>query len=148
MSEIRPVRLGDETKLFELVRAFPTPTPPDGDVFASALRTKLADRSSFVAVAEKNGSLVGYVAGYAHVTFYAGGSTAWVDELLVDGPYRGQGVGRRLIDAFETWALGLDCKLIALATSGAGPFYAALGYSTKAEYYKKYLAAPGRRGAE
>ena len=48
--------------------------------------------------------LVGYVSGYCHATFYAGGVTAWVDELLVLEPIRGTGIGRQLMDAFEQWA--------------------------------------------
>ena len=38
MVHIRVARLSDEAKLFELARAFPTPTPPDVDMFAVALR--------------------------------------------------------------------------------------------------------------
>lgn len=139
MIHVRPGTLSDATSLFELVRAFPTPTPPDADAFARALRAKLDDPSSYLGVAEREGTLVGYVAGYAHPTFYAGGNTAWVDELLVDDSFRGQGIGRALMDAFEAWAAGLGCTLVSLATRGAGPFYQRLGYTSKAEYYKKYL---------
>jgi GNAT superfamily N-acetyltransferase len=139
MVHIRVGRLSDEAKLFELARAFPTPTPPDVDMFAIALRAKLADPSSYLAVAEREGSLIGYVAGYSHPTFYAGGSTAWVDELLVDATFRGRGIGRRLMEAFEAWARSHACALVSLATSGAGPFYQRLGYASTAEYYKKYL---------
>jgi GNAT superfamily N-acetyltransferase len=144
MVHIRVGQLSDEAGLFELARAFPTPTPPDVDVFAIALRAKLADRSSYLAVAEHEGSLIGYVAGYSHPTFYASGSTAWVDELLVDARFRGQGIGRSLMDAFEAWAGSHACTLVSLATRGAGPFYQRLGYASKAEYYKKYLGDRGR----
>jgi GNAT superfamily N-acetyltransferase len=139
MVHIRVGQLSDEAGLFELARAFPTPTPPDVDMFAIALRAKLADPSSDLAVAEHEGSLIGYVAGYSHPTFYAGGSTAWVDELLVDATFRGRGIGRRLMDAFEAWAGSHACTLVSLATRNAGPFYQRLGYASKAEYYKKYL---------
>lgn len=144
MVHIRVGRLSDEAQLLKLARAFPTPTPPDVDVFASALRAKLADPSSYLAVAEHEGSLIGYVAGYSHPTFYAGGRTAWVDELLVDATFRGRGIGRSLMDAFEAWAGGQACTLVSLATRGAGPFYERLGYRSKAEYYKKYLAVKDR----
>lgn len=139
MVHIRLGQLSDEARLFELARAFPTPTPPGIDVFAIVLRAKLADPSSHLSVAQHEGSLIGYVAGYSHTTFYAGGSTAWVDELLVDAAFRGRGIGRSLMDAFEAWAGSQSCKLVSLATRGAGPFYERLGYTSSAEYYKKYL---------
>lgn len=139
MTQIRRADLSDEARLFELVRSFPTPTPCDHPAYAAALRAKLTDPSAFIAVAEHDGALSGYVAGYCHVTFYAAGWTAWVDEILVRPDVRGQGVGRLLMDAFEKWAAGRNCKLVSLATAGAGAFYEHLGYATKAGYYKKYL---------
>jgi GNAT superfamily N-acetyltransferase len=123
MAHIRLATLSDATSLFELVRVFPTPTPPDVDAFVLALRAKLDDPSSYLAVAEYEGVIVGYVSGDAHPTFYAGGSTAWVDEVLVLDAFRRQGIGRDLMAAFEAWAATLECKLVSLATRGAGPFY-------------------------
>lgn len=140
--QIRPAQLHDAESLFALVRTFPAPTPPDESVFMSTLRAKLPDRASYVGVADLEGRLVGYVAGYSHPTFYAGGTTAWVDELLVETDFRGQGIGRRLMEAIERWAATRDCKLVSLATSGARSFYEHLGYQTGASYYKKYLIKP------
>ena len=139
MVQIRPAGVEDEARLFELVCAFPTPTPPGAASFKDALSAKLPDPSSYVALAEQDAAIVGYVAGYCHPTFYANGSTAWVDELLVDPALRRRGVGRKLMEAFETWAVSRGCTLVSLATSTAGSFYARLGYATKASYYKKYL---------
>jgi GNAT superfamily N-acetyltransferase len=96
-------------------------------------------------VAEHERRLVGYVSGYCHATFYAGGVTAWVDELLVLEPIRGTGIGRQLMDAFEQWAKDRESVLVSLATRGAAAFYEHRGYTSKAGYYKKYLAtgSPG-----
>jgi len=136
---IRPAELVDGSRLFELVGAFPTPTPPDLATFSAALQAKLPDPSSYVGLAELDGRLIGYVSGYCHPTFYAGGYTAWVDELLVESGFRGRGVGRNLMDAFEAWAAARQCRLVSLATSGATGFYEHLGYRSKAGYFKKYL---------
>lgn len=86
MVSIRTATTSDADPLFELVRAFPTPTPATAEQFSAALDSKLPDPASCVLVAEDDGRLVGYVAGYWHATFYAGGPTAWVDELLVIEP--------------------------------------------------------------
>lgn len=140
MTRIRPADLSDEAQLFDLVRSFPTPTPCDSRSYTAALRIKLADSSSFIAVADDEQFLSGYVAGSCHATFYASGWIAWVDEILVRPERRGHGIGRMLMEAFEHWARSKNCRLVSLATAGAGPFYEHLGYATKAAYYKKYLS--------
>jgi GNAT superfamily N-acetyltransferase len=138
---VRPARLSDEAQLFVLARSFPTPTPPDLDAFRSALHTKLADEASALFVSELDGRLVGYVAGYRHVTFYAAGLTAWVEEIIVATDHRGAGLGRQLMEAFEEWASLHKCVLVGLATRGAASFYERLGYASKAAYFKKYLGS-------
>ena len=142
MTTIRAAKDSDHGDLFRLVSAFPTPTPSNAEQFAAALPAVMrSDRSSCVLVAERDGALVGYLSGYTHHTFYAGGATGWVDEVLVTESLRGEGIGRQLMDAFETWSSEKKCVLVSLATRGAAPFYEHLGYATKAAYYKKYLSA-------
>ena len=85
--------------------------------------------------------MIGYLAGYAHRTFYASGSIAWVDEIWVEPEYRGRGTGRELMDAFESWASRRGCVQAALATRGAAPFFKKIGYTSSAAYFKKRLNA-------
>jgi GNAT superfamily N-acetyltransferase len=147
MATIRSAVASDRSALFELVRAFPTPTPPDSEQFSKALEAKLPDPSSCLLVAEQERRLLGYVSGYCHATFYAGGVTAWVDELLVLEPFRGTGVGRQLMDACEEWANERKSVLVSLATRGAAAFYEHRGYTSKAGYYKKYFATGWRHAS-
>ena len=139
MATIRPATASDRSPLFELVCAFPTPTPPSSEQFSRTLDAKLSDVSACLLVAEHESQLAGYVSGYCHATFYAGGPTAWVDELLVIEPLRGTGIGRQLMDAFEQWAKDQQSVLVSLATRGATAFYEHRGYTSKAGYYKKYV---------
>lgn len=104
-------------------------------------RRKLNDPSSYLLVAEAESQLVGYVSGYSHSAFYAGGDTAWVDEIFVEETQRRNGIGGLLMAGFEKCATENGCKLVSLATAGAGAFYSKLGYETKAGYFKKYLEA-------
>lgn len=138
---VRLAQTSDETPLLELVRLFPTPDPPPGAAYTTAFHQKLTDENSFLAVAEHSSTLVGYVSGYCHPTFYARGPTAWIDELFVIEQFRQLGIGRALMNAFELWATQRGCKLVSLATARAGTFYERLGYATKAGYYKKYLGS-------
>lgn len=49
---------------------------------------KLGDSAAYMLVAENELGLVGYVSGYRHAAFYAGGETAWGDEVLVSESLR------------------------------------------------------------
>jgi GNAT superfamily N-acetyltransferase len=82
---------------------------------------------------------LGYLLGFQHLTFYANGPVAWVEEVLVREQERGRGTGRALMDAFEQWAAARGCALIALATRRAAPFYRALDYEESASYFRKVL---------
>ncbi len=137
--QIRVANPGDQAALYELVRAFPTPTPITPEMYAGLFAEKLADAQSFLAVAHRGTTLLGYLSGCRHAAFNAGGDTAWVDEVLVVEPERGGGIGRMLMQAFERWAAASDCRLVALATRGAADFYRQLGYESNAGYFKKYL---------
>lgn len=131
----------DERSLFALTVQFPTPTPCSESSFGDFFRVKVTDTAAALFVAERGDRLIGYVSGYVHVAFYAGGATARIDEILVIEALRGQGVGAQLMAAFEAWAIHHNCVLVALATRGAAPFYERLGYASKASYYKKYLTS-------
>jgi GNAT superfamily N-acetyltransferase len=87
---------------------------------------------------------VGYVLGFRHLTFYANGPTASVEEILVRPEHRGRGIGRALMVAFERWAAGHDCAVVSLATRRATPFYLALGYEESATYLRKILKDPAK----
>ncbi|HTE86145.1 MAG TPA: GNAT family N-acetyltransferase, partial [Dehalococcoidia bacterium] len=86
------------------------------------------------------GTAIGYLLGFAHDTFYANGPVAWVEELMVGESWRRQHVGQRLIQEFEAWAANRGCRLVALATRRAEPFYKSLGYEDSATYFRRLLA--------
>lgn len=139
MIRIRIPTEGDSSALIELIQQFPTPTPSSAAELAAIYVRKLNDFTAYMFVAEDESGLVGYVSGCRHTAFYAGGETAWVDEILVNPSRRGRDIGGLLMEAFERRAAAEGCKLVSLATAGAGPFYSKRGYETKAGYYKKYL---------
>ena len=139
MIRIRAPESTDSAGFIELVKSFPTSFPSSTEKLTEILLRRLNDSAAYTYVAEDEHGLVGYVSGYRHVAFYAGGDTAWVDEILISESYRGRGIGGLLMAAFERRAAEDGCKLVGLATAGAGPFYAKRGYATKAGYYKKYL---------
>jgi GNAT superfamily N-acetyltransferase len=90
-------------------------------------------------LAEEGQACLGYLLGFRHLTFYANGPVAWVEEIVVRGQGRNRGIGRALMEAFEQWASARGCALVALATRRAAPFYRALGYAESAVYFRKVL---------
>lgn len=99
----------------------------------------LASESACLLLAVNGHERLGYLLGFEHLTFYANGPVAWIEEIFVRGQHRGCGVGRALISGFEQRATARDCALVALATRRAAPFYRALGYEESAIYHRKIL---------
>ena len=108
--------------------------------FEWAFAELLTQPDAFLAVAEADGEVIGYILGFDHLTFFANGRVAWVEEITVAEAFRRQGVGRHLMAAFEAWAAGREAKMIALATRRAAGFYAALGYEESAAYFRKQVS--------
>jgi len=99
----------------------------------------LAARDACLLIAADGDQCLGYLLGFRHLTFYANGPVGWVEEVLVRSDHHGHGHGRSLMSAFERWAAGQGCALVALATRRAAPFYRALGYEDSAAYFRKLL---------
>lgn len=130
----------DKPALFLLARDFATSFAVEQSVFDEALVQLLAHPEALLLMAEAgDGTIAGYLLGFEHLTFFAGGRVAWVEEIMVGEPFRRQGVGHKLMEAFEEWARAREAKQIALATRRAGEFYEALGYEKSAAYFRKRL---------
>jgi GNAT superfamily N-acetyltransferase len=99
----------------------------------------IADEHACLLLAVDGAEYLGYLLGFRHLTFYANGPVGWVEEVVVRGTHRGTGIGRALMSAFEQWATGEGCVLVALATRRAAPFYSALGYEESATYFRKIM---------
>jgi len=97
----------------------------------------LAEDGACLLVAVSGQEYLGYLLGFRHLTFYANGPVAWVEEVAVREQDRGRGIGRALMSEFEQWATAQGCALIAVATRRAAPFYRALGYEESAAYFRK-----------
>ncbi len=129
----------DGPALFLLARAFATSFIVEQAAFERAFAELLTHPEAFLAVAEANGGVMGYVLGFDHLTFFANGRVAWVEEITVGELFRRQGIGRRLMESFEAWATAREAKMVALATRRAADFYGALGYEESAAYFRKRL---------
>lgn len=143
---VRRAKPEDKPALFGLARAFATSFAVEQPAFDQVFDELLAHPEAYLAVAEAEEELTGYLLGFVHLTFFAGGRVAWVEEIMVSEAFRRRGTGRKLMEAFERWAKEREAKLIALATRRASNFYEALGCEESATYFRKRLS--GRQGNE
>lgn len=136
---VRKADLRDEGQIFDLVKKFATSFGPERSEFIKSFNRLLKDESAVILVAEKGDMIIGYCLGFDHYAFYANGRVSWLEEIMVDEPYRRNGIGEKIIKEFENWALCRGSKLIGLATRRASSFYAAMGYEESAIFFRKLL---------
>ena len=137
--QIREATEKDRAAVFNLATKLATSYAVSKQGFDQSFSTVLKLDHMLIAVAEDDDKICGYVLGNYNPCFYASGNAAWVAEILVQEPYRGQDIGRKLMHYFETWAKRNNCILVSLATRRAAPFYQAIGYEDSAAYFKKSL---------
>jgi GNAT superfamily N-acetyltransferase len=137
--QARLARPDDREAMWPLVRDFATSLRPVREAFDASFAVAVVDPQTLVLVAETD-RLVGYLVAHRHLTFFANGPVAWVDEVMVDATTRRYGVGRTLMAAAEDWGRSVGAAYLALSSRRAGDFYLALGYDDSAVYYKKPLS--------
>ncbi len=109
----------------------------DPSAFANSWKALHEDPNAKILVAVEEGKVAGYLLGFLHGVFYANGPVGYVEEILVSESFRGKGLGKDLMTAFEELAKSSGCPQVALATRRAGEFYKAIGYTESATYFKK-----------
>lgn len=140
MSSNATIRLAegkDRAAVFQLARDFATSFEverPDFDAVFGQIR---GEDSIWLGVAESDEVVIGYLLGLDHLTFYANGRIAWIEEVAVHQDWRRRGIGRALTAAFEGWTVKRGSKLVALATRRAAEFYQSMGYEKSATYFRK-----------
>jgi predicted N-acetyltransferase YhbS len=74
----------------------------------------------------------------------------WLAGLIVAEPFRGRGIGRRLVSAIEAHCANLDCRTIYLYTHDAEDFYAAIGWQVVERFVdqSELMVVMSRRLAE
>ena len=108
---------------------------PDPERQRRGLAQALADPSRVgVLVAERAGAVIGMVTAQLVVSTAEGGTSAWIEDMVVAERERGRGLGRRLLEAIEAWARARGASRLQLLAdrenAPARAFYARLGWSS------------------
>ncbi|MFC0863367.1 GNAT family N-acetyltransferase [Sphaerimonospora cavernae] len=134
---LRKAEKSDADEIFALAREFALTFRPERAPFDAAFPRLLENEDTLLIVATLDGVVRGYLLGFSHLTLFANGPVAWVEEAMIDSGYRRHGIGRRLLVEFETWARSRGAGYVAMATRRAAEFYGALKYEVAGTYYRK-----------
>jgi GNAT superfamily N-acetyltransferase len=137
--KLRKAVQSDADQIFALAREFALTFQPERAAFDEAFPRLLGSPDALLLVGVQDDRIRGYLLGFAHLTLFANGRIAVVEEAMIDSGFRRHGLGRRLLEEFEAWARSCDAAYVGLATRRAAEFYDALGYEISATYYRKLL---------
>jgi N-acetylglutamate synthase-like GNAT family acetyltransferase len=129
----------DEPVVHRLAAEMATSFVVERHTFRDSYLSLIEADEAFVLVADVGGRVGGYLLGFTHLTFYANGPVAWVEEIAVQSQLRRQRLGALLMAEFESRATAAGAALVALATRRAASFYDAIGYEASATYFRKTL---------
>lgn len=145
--QIRTATLADLTILLDLMHGY---YRDDGLEFdreqsAGVMRRLLSEPQwGRVWLAEVGGTPVGYLALCIGFSLELGGNDAFIDEVFVLPEYRGQGLGRQLLDFAAAQARDLDIVALHLevdrANTAAQRLYESLGYYRRDRYFLMTLS--------
>jgi GNAT superfamily N-acetyltransferase len=125
---IRGARIEDALQLARLTEQLGYSADPS--FIARQLNTFLSEPDHGIFVTEQDGKLIGWVHVYRSQLFYL--SFAEIGGLVVDESFRGQGIGRALMEKCEEWARSKGIPEIRLRSGShrteAHKFYERIGY--------------------
>ncbi len=149
MIEIRPAIEADLPQLLVLFGEFNPDDPPLSRATAEAVWARIAaQQGRTVLVAEVEGAVAGTADCVVMPNLTRGGrSVLFVENVVVAGAFRRQGVGRRLMDAAVRVGEEAGCykvQLLAADDAYVHSFYAACGFEPLAQGFRRYVEASAR----
>jgi GNAT superfamily N-acetyltransferase len=133
---IRPATsedIEDLAKLLGVLYAIEKDFTPDRRKQLKGLTMMLgASEERIVLVAERQMAIIGMVTGQITISTAEGGLSAIVEDLVVLAPFRGKGVGKRLLLSVENWARSMGAVRVTLLADRdnlpAADFYEKAGW--------------------
>jgi ribosomal protein S18 acetylase RimI-like enzyme len=131
---VRPEDLGSLTALLQELFSIETDFAVDAERQRRGLTLMLdgCQKHRCVKVAEMDGEVVGMVTAQLLISTAEGGVVSLVEDMVVNGRFRGRGIGRQLMAAIESWSRERGaCRLQLLADRtnfSALDFYDKIGW--------------------
>ena len=141
--QIRYCTENDYEAVYELLRQLWADTIPDRDALRTAYTKAVASKSQMLIVARVGPRLAGFCSLTVKNNLWQAGNLGHIDELVVDGCFRGKGVGSRLLEEITKIARENGCKRIELDSAfhrkEAHRFYENAGYENRAYLFPKVI---------
>jgi len=142
--QIRSCQLSDFTSIFNLFKQLWPSLEMDYHALYAVYERALSSATQHLIVGVQEDRIVGFCSLSLKNNFWKAGCIGNVDELVVDESYRGQGIGKKLINRIEEIAISNQCNQIELDSSfhrkEAHHFYESIGYKSRAYLFTKPLA--------
>jgi GNAT superfamily N-acetyltransferase len=140
----------DASAIFKMCREFHQETQLknivfDDVVFAGHLSWLYDDGACFLAVAEHDGKVVGFMSGWVYQLYFSKTLSAQNNLWYVLPEYRGGMIGVRLLKMFESWAFDKGAKILVGGTSSgismprSNKLIEKFGYEPVGSEYRKVL---------
>ncbi|WP_341951999.1 GNAT family N-acetyltransferase [Salinibacterium sp. TMP30] len=137
--QIRSATAADAGAVFELLKQLGTEYAPDRAAFDASFAHAVEDQAAtLLLVAEKPSfGVVGYAfATIAHL-LHTNGSSAQLQELVVDSSVQSSGIGTRLVEAVEAVCLERGVRQLTVPSRGSADFFERIGYRSTADFLKR-----------
>ena len=141
MMRVRTAMPGDAVEVASLITLLGYPCTPDEAL--ERLHAVAAEPDQTLLVADRNGDLCGLLGLDLMYYLPLGARTCRITALVVATAHRGEGVGRDLLLAAETWARQAGAARVEVTSAAhrneAHAFYRACGYEDGAMRFVKRL---------
>jgi ribosomal protein S18 acetylase RimI-like enzyme len=138
-TSIRPARLVDAERVFQLLKQLAETDAPDRAAFDDSFRLLVADEGTSVLLVAEDAS--GLVLGYALTTIspllHANGRSAQLQELVVDSEHRATGIGTALVEEVERICRAQSVRQLTVPSRRSADFYERIGYRSTADFLKR-----------
>lgn len=107
MFTLRPACIDDIDRLLPLLERLFTleqDFQPDAEKQRRGLSLLLQSPQAHIVVAQSAGQVVGMASLQLVISTAEGAPAGWVEDVVVDPAYRGQGIGGRMLDDLAAWA--------------------------------------------
>lgn len=136
---IRQALASDADRVYALLEQLEPAYSPDRDAFDLNFPLLLDDAStSLLLVAEgESATVIGYALTTVTPLLHANGSSAQLQELVVDDAHRGEGVGTAIVEEVERLCRERSVRQITVASRRSADFYERIGYRSSADFLKR-----------
>jgi GNAT superfamily N-acetyltransferase len=136
--QIRPALASDADAVFSLLNELDVSYLPDREAFDVTFDSFVEGESNaLLFVAEIDGVVRGYALTTVTRLLYTNGSSAQLQELVVESSAQGVGVGSLLVETTERACRERGVRQLTVASRRASGFYERLGYGSTADYLKR-----------